>query len=94
MAHLLVRHTVEDYARWRPYFDQHEAARRTAGSQGAQVFQSAANPNEITILMEWDSLENAQAFAQSPDLREIMQKAGVMGMPDVQFLSAASKSPA
>ena len=28
----------------------------------------------------------AQSFAASPDLREAMQKAGVIGKPDISFL--------
>lgn len=88
MAYLLVRHTVEDYAKWKPVFDQHSGPRKTAGSKGGQLFRSADNPNAITILWEWDSLEHARAFTQSPELREAMQRAGVVGMPEISYLDS------
>ena len=39
MVHLLVHHSVEDYNKWKPVFDEHESARAKAGSKGAQVFR-------------------------------------------------------
>jgi len=46
MTYLLVRHKVEDYAKWKPVFDEHGAARKAGGSKGARVFRFIDNPNE------------------------------------------------
>jgi heme-degrading monooxygenase HmoA len=89
MPYLLVRHKVEDYARWRPMYDEHAATRKAGGSTGGRVFRSADNPNEVVILLEWDDLEKARQFAQSEDLRQTMQRAGVVDQPDVYFLNEA-----
>ncbi len=86
MWYLLVQHTVEDYNKWKAVFDVHEADRKAAGSKGGIVLRNADNPNQITILLKWDNLQNARAFAGSDDLREIMQRAGVTGPPNVYFL--------
>lgn len=86
MPYILVRHKVEDYARWKSAFDQHGATRKDSGSKGGRLFRNAQNPNEMVILFEWDDLEKAQKFAQSADLRETMQRAGVVDQPDVYFL--------
>ena len=48
--------------------------------------RNANDPNELVILFEWDSLENARRFANADDLREAMQQAGVADQPDVYFL--------
>jgi hypothetical protein len=40
----------------------------------------------ITVLHGWDNIENARMFAQSEDLRNKMQKSGVIGKPDFHFL--------
>jgi heme-degrading monooxygenase HmoA len=48
--------------------------------------RNADDPNELLILLEWDSLENARRFADAADLREAMQRAGVADQPDVYFL--------
>jgi len=86
VAYLLVRHTVADYAKWKPVFDEHAAARKAAGCRGGILFRRAGKPNEITILFEWDNLEKAQQSAQSDTLRQAMEQAGVMGIPEVSFL--------
>lgn len=87
VPHLLVRVKVEDYARWKPVFDQVSAVRKANGSKGGVLFRDADGSNEITILYEWDNLENAHKFAQLEDLRKAMQKAGVIGKPDFYFLN-------
>jgi hypothetical protein len=58
------------------------------------IFRDADGSNEITILYEWDNLENAHKLTQSEDLRKAMQKAGVIGNPDFLFLEEIGKTPA
>ena len=90
MIYLNVRHTAADYAKWRVGFDAHETARRAAGATGVQqVYRDWENPNAVTIIMEWDNAEKARKFAQDPALREVMEKAGVIGAPEVRFLNRA-----
>lgn len=93
MPYLLVRHKVEDYAKWKPIFDEHGATRQASGSRGGQLFRNATDPNELVILLEWDDLEQARQFAQSEDLRQTMQQAGVADQPDVYFLEAVEHVP-
>jgi len=83
MAYLLVRHAVKDYAQWRSVFDNNESLRAAGGAKAARVFQSAADPNQIVTLIEWDQIDNARRFAASEDLRKAMEQAGVVGPPDV-----------
>ena len=90
MANLLVHHQVEDYEKWKPIFDGHASFRSQMGSKGGRVFRSNENPNNIFILFEWDSIENAQKFSQSDNLKEIMKKAGVISKPDIYFLEETS----
>lgn len=86
MAHLLVRNTAEDHAKWKAAFETHGAMRKTAGSKGGRLFHSADDPNDIFVLMEWDDVDKARAFAGSDQLREAMKEAGVVGRPEVHFL--------
>lgn len=89
MPSVLVRHKVKDYAAWKAVFDEHGIARRANGSQGDRLFRSAADPNEVLILLEWDDLDRARLFADSDDLREAMDRAGVTDQPDIWFLEDA-----
>ena len=56
------------------------------GCTGHQVFQSANDPCELTILTHWRSAENAKKYAASTELKESMQNAGVISQPEVTFL--------
>ena len=67
---------------------------RAHGSQGCQLMRSADNPNEVVIVFKWDSVENARQFTQMPALREIMQQAGVVTMPDFYFLEEVDQGAA
>ena len=88
MIYLSVHHTVADYAKWRPFFDAHDTVRRANGATGVvQVYRDLNNPNDITSVIEWDSVENAEKFAQSPDLAETMRNAGVTSVPEAHFMS-------
>ena len=50
MAYMLVRHKVEDYEKWKPVFDDHQATRRESGGKGGFLFCNADDPNETLIL--------------------------------------------
>ena len=83
---ICVSHTADDYDKWRPVFDEHETMRKAGGSKGGRVFRNAENSNEIVLLMDWDDVENARRFADSDDLRQTMERAGVVGRPEAVFL--------
>ena len=87
MTHLLVRHKVADFTKWKPVYDGHQAMRQKAGLREKNLLRSIDNPNEVILLFEAEDLKRAQAFTESSDLREAMQKAGVIGKPDILFLN-------
>lgn len=86
MAYLIVRHTVEDYAKWKPVFDEHLPVRKSHSVVYEQVFRSVDNPNEITLLFEVSDLKLAREFTETSDLKSVMERAGVIGMPSITFL--------
>lgn len=91
MPYLLVRHKLADYARWKPIFDEHGAFRKANGCKGGELFCTSADRNELVILLEWDDLGKARQFAESQDLREAMQRAGVADHPDIFFLESVER---
>jgi hypothetical protein len=89
MVHVLVRHKVGDYTRWKEAFDAHFNQRMSAGETGFRLFQSVDDPRDVTLLLDWDTLEHARRFMTSDDLRATMQGAGVQGTPEVYFVEDA-----
>lgn len=91
MAYVLVRAKVADYEKWKPIFDAHSGTRKAKGSKGGQLFRNADDENETIILFEWSDLEKARQFVQSPDLREAMQRSGVVDQPTILFLEEVER---
>lgn len=92
MAHILIHHKVEDYGKWKPAFDKHASFRAENGSMGGKVFRNAENPNDLFVLLEINSIENAKKFTSSDSLREAMKNAGVVSIPEIYFVDEVAKS--
>jgi quinol monooxygenase YgiN len=89
MAIMIVQHQVKDFAAWKKGFDSNLDLRTSAGELSAQIYRDASEPNKVTVFNKWDSMENAQKFAHSPELKAGMENAGVVGTPTISFLNEA-----
>ncbi len=87
MASMMVQHSVKDFAVWKKVYDSNVGLRTSNGELSDKVYQDAKDPNKLTIMFKWNSLANAQKFAQSPELKAAMEKAGVEGAPTTFFLN-------
>jgi hypothetical protein len=86
MTFLMIRHKVEDYDRWKITYDEHKATRDEYGVRQKYLLRNIDNMNEVIALFEVDDLSKAKEFVSSPSLKEALQKSGVQGEPDVDFL--------
>ena len=89
MIRMFVRHPVADFAVWKEAYDAFDEERKGMGVTDHAVFCATDDPNQVTAWHDFDSLEGAQAFVQSPRLREVMEQAGVTGEPSVWFTTPA-----
>lgn len=89
MASMLVQHKVKDFAEWKKVYDSVADLRASNGELSDQIYRDASDPNKLTVIFKWNSLANAQKYAQSPELKAAMQKAGVEGPPNIYFLNEA-----
>ena len=89
MVHVLIRHKVADYPRWKEVFDSHLSTRKRAGEMGCLLFHDMDDPHRLVLLMDWQTVEEARKFIDSDDLRKRMQEAGVVGAPEIQYLEDA-----
>jgi hypothetical protein len=86
MITITVRHKVVDFAKWKSVFDSAQARRREAGEVACRVYTRHGSPNDVTVMLDWDSLERAQAFLASAPLMSGMSEAGVREMPQITIL--------
>lgn len=80
---------VQDYAVWRKVFDEGAPLRTRSGCSGQQIFQSQSDPNELTVLTEWVSIDHAKTYAASDEIKEGSKKSGTISQPDVMILTKA-----
>lgn len=86
-AFLLVRHKVRDFSEWKRGYDAHLPKRAEAGLTEKHLLRGADDSNEVVLLFQVRDLNRAKAFTASADLRETMQKFGVLDKPDIYFLN-------
>lgn len=89
MARLFVRHHVADYSKWRDGYDAFDDRRHELGVKEDGVFQAVDDPNDVTVWHEFEEPGQAAEFIQSRDLREVMQRAGVEGQPEIWITEEA-----
>ena len=89
MAHMIIRHKVKDFGKWKNAFDEHRPVREAAGLEDLHVWRNIDDPNEVIILFCADELGKARDFAGDSGLKEKMQAAGVQGMPEFVYLDEA-----
>jgi len=89
MGTLIISHKVKDYNTWRPVFDRHASAQKSAGLTNARVYRSSDDENEVVILFDTDDTKKAKDFVASPDVKESMAESGVLDRPVFYFLESA-----
>jgi quinol monooxygenase YgiN len=87
MATMLVQQKVKDFEAWKEVYDSANDMRASNGEISDQIYRDASDPNSLTVIFKWDSLEKAQKYAGSPELKAAMEKAGVEGPPNIYFLN-------
>ena len=84
MVYINLHINVANYDVWRAGFDANETRRKSVGSTGVnQFYRDVEDPNNITLVLEWDTAEKAQAFLNDPNTKASMDAAGVTGRPMV-----------
>jgi len=87
MIYLLIQHEVADYPVWKAAFDSALDWRTKNGERGCRIFRGVQNPNDLTLLFEWENFEKARLFIASDELKTRMASAGVKTTPRIDYLT-------
>jgi quinol monooxygenase YgiN len=88
-ATMIARHQVQDYSAWRAVYDSLEDVRQSYSCTGAEVMTDPGNKNDVFVIHRFPTVEAAQAFAGSSELKEAMGNAGVAGAPRIEIAAEA-----
>jgi hypothetical protein len=83
MINTAIRHSVTDYGKWKSVYDTFLPT--TAGAKYARVNRSVEDPNLVTVVAGFETLELAKSFLDDPNLKAKMTEAGVVGSPRIEI---------
>jgi hypothetical protein len=84
---LIIKHKVANYAKWKPFYDAHDSARLAAGLKSYIIGRGTPDSNMVVIVMKMEDANKAKEMAGSKELKERMQKAGVISKPSFEYLN-------
>jgi hypothetical protein len=85
---MMIHQKVADYAKWRVVYDADQANRSAAGLTNCKVLSSMDDANDVMVSCNMSDLAKAKAFASSKTLADAMTRAGVVGKPDIMYLTS------
>lgn len=80
-----IMHKVTDFNKWMMGYEGHDSARLANGMHNYVVGRSAMDSNMVFIALKADDMNKAKTFSKDPALKQVMQKAGVVGAPTINF---------
>ncbi len=92
MQKVIVIYKIEDYDRWERFYNDDTANRKIHGSREAFIHRNKEYANELVIIYNWDTMENAKEFFESKDTKSKMKDAGVVGEPIIVFVEEIERA--
>lgn len=87
MVTVILQHEVANFDEWKKGFDADETGRAKAGVQLKGLYTSVKNPNDVTMIFEAPGVETFNELMSDPQRQKDIEKAGVIGVPDVRILN-------
>jgi len=83
---MVVVHKVKDFNKWKASYDAHDSLRLAFGVHNYVVGRGVKDSSMVLVATKVDDMGKAKAFGKSADLKQAMQKSGVVGTPTVKFV--------
>ena len=84
---VIVSLKVAEFSKWKAGFDAHAEDRAEAGLN-ALAHQNIDDPNNAIVIGTAPSKEAFIGFFTSPEMQAVQKDAGVLGPPDLKFMTA------
>jgi uncharacterized protein (DUF1330 family) len=85
MAMTVVLHRVADYDAWRRVYDSLADVQKAGGVIADSVHRMVGDRDNVLVLHEFGTVDEARAFFASPELQDGMRRAGVQGQPRIEL---------
>jgi len=88
-SRVLITHKVKDWDAWKKVFDADKPNRMAAGLTDRALGYSVGDNHSVTIALVISDMKKAEDFFKSPELKKIMEEAGVEGPPNFFYYTIA-----
>ena len=85
----VVRHKVADYDAWRTVYDTLADVQTNGGVTAQSVHRLVGDGNDLLVVHQFETAAAAEAFFNSGELRDGMQRAGVKAPPTIDIYQDA-----
>ncbi|HEX6180193.1 MAG TPA: hypothetical protein VFZ47_03060 [Chitinophagaceae bacterium] len=82
---MVATHKVSNFEKWLAGYEAHDSLRLASGIHSYVVGRAFGDSNTVMVTVKVDDMAKAKAFAKSADLKQAMQKSGVVGPPTINF---------
>lgn len=82
---MLIKHKVANFNKWMSAYEGHDSVRVAYGLHNFVVSRGLKDSNMVMVALHMDDTARAKEFAMMPDLKTAMQKAGVVGAPNIKY---------
>jgi hypothetical protein len=86
---LMVEHRVADWSTWKRGFESHRDVQERHGATGYLIYRREDDPAVVAVLMQFPSREALEGFMDDPSLADTMERAGVVGVPQIRTYTEA-----
>jgi hypothetical protein len=83
----MLRHSVADFDRWLEGYDRAAELQVAHGIVGKAANRSIDDPTVAIVYHQAESFDTLRAFLANDDLRAKMEEAGVISVPEIQFVT-------
>jgi heme-degrading monooxygenase HmoA len=84
-----------DFDAWKERFEAQSDIRAQHGCRGIRRFRGIEDPRELVVIFDWDSVENARAFAgiKLSEKPELLDQRDDMAAPKLDILFMEEMEP-
>ena len=86
METIILSHRVKEFNSWKKHFDADLPRRKAAGLKDLKVGRRSDDPNNVYLIFESSNPQGLQKMLKDPDLKRVMDEAGVISAPEVIVL--------
>ena len=91
---MLILQKVRNFSAWKASYDARDSIRQANGLHNYVLGRGVDDTGSVMIALRADDIDKAKAYARNPELRQAMQKGGVVGTPTFRFIKVNYRNTA